>query len=314
MIYNVSSQCLNVRRQGNWFELCGDCVPQPSLPHAGQDAYSPVDTMVQLSANMPAKGTGSWIIISGNGGYFSDVNDPHATFYGIANQLYKLGWRISTNCKTLVDTINVSLNQVIITGFNCGDSIIHGGKLYHTQQIGPRCWMKENLDIGVMINGGQDQVDNGIIEKYCFNNDSAMCDVYGGLYQWNEIMNYENAAGSTGICPNGMHIPTLDDWNSLIAAFGGPPAAGGAMKAEGLTHWADPNNDATNTSGFTALGSGYRHVNGIFFSYTTNACYWGSSVNALDNAAYFYLRNSDGGITQSYFGKSYGFAVRCVLD
>ena len=50
--------------------------------------------------------------------------------------------------------------------------------------------MAENLDIGTMINGSLDQTDNQVIEKYYYNNDPAMGEIYGGLYQWDELMSY----------------------------------------------------------------------------------------------------------------------------
>ncbi|MBI4646978.1 MAG: hypothetical protein HY738_10410 [Bacteroidia bacterium] len=62
-----------------------------------------------------------------------------------------------------------------------------------------------------MINStgaGQLQTNNGIAEKYCYSNNSSNCDTYGGLYEWNEMMQYAvsdaQMTGTTkGICPTG---------------------------------------------------------------------------------------------------------------
>ncbi|HSL89900.1 MAG TPA: hypothetical protein VK870_11395 [Ignavibacteriaceae bacterium] len=51
-------------------------------------------------------------------------------------------------------------------------TVTYAGKTYNTVQIGNQCWLKENLDVGNMIIGSLNQFDNGIIEKYCYNNDS----------------------------------------------------------------------------------------------------------------------------------------------
>jgi uncharacterized protein (TIGR02145 family) len=59
------------------------------------------------------------------------------------------------------------------------------------------------------------QTDNGTIEKYCFDNTETNCDVYGGLYQWNEMMQYSTAPGVKGICPTGWHLPTDAEWCTL---------------------------------------------------------------------------------------------------
>ena len=77
--------------------------------------------------------------------------------------------------------------------------------------------MKQNLNIGTRIDGSQDQTNNLVIEKYCYNNDEANCNVYGGLYQWNELMNYApssdaNPSSCPGICPTGWHFPSDAEW------------------------------------------------------------------------------------------------------
>ncbi len=74
---------------------------------------------------------------------------------------------------------------------------------------------KRNLNVGTMINGNQNQEDNGTIEKYCYDNNSSHCDTYGGLYQWNEIMQHTTTPGLQGICPPDWHIPTNEEWKQL---------------------------------------------------------------------------------------------------
>src|ERR1035438_4575700 len=69
-------------------------------------------------------------------------------------------------------------------------TVTYAGKTYNTVHIGSQCWLKENLDVGTRINGSNDQKNNGIIEKYCYNDDTANCTKYGGLYQWDEVMQY----------------------------------------------------------------------------------------------------------------------------
>ncbi len=66
-----------------------------------------------------------------------------------------------------------------------------------------------------MIPGANNMTNNGIIEKYCYDNNEANCDIYGGLYQWNEMMQYVTTEGVQGIClqagiyltmGNGQHL------------------------------------------------------------------------------------------------------------
>jgi len=88
-------------------------------------------------------------------------------------------------------------------------------RTYKTVTIGKQVWMAENLDIGTQIDGSVESSDNGIIEKYYFNNDPEIGSVYGGLYQWEELMAYTFEEGSQGVCPSGWHIPSNDEWKEL---------------------------------------------------------------------------------------------------
>jgi hypothetical protein len=65
-------------------------------------------------------------------------------------------------------------------------TVTYAGKTYNTVQIGNQCWLKENLDAGIMIQVNQEQTNNGTIEKYCYDNNPNNCAAYGGLYQWAE--------------------------------------------------------------------------------------------------------------------------------
>ncbi len=68
--------------------------------------------------------------------------------------------------------------------------------------------------------------NDGVIEKYCYDDNPANCDEYGGLYNWNEMMMYE--PGGKGICPDGWHIPSDYEWENLCAYMSG--RKGGALK------------------------------------------------------------------------------------
>jgi uncharacterized protein (TIGR02145 family) len=92
-------------------------------------------------------------------------------------------------------------------------TVDYEGQLYNTVQIFSQCWIKENLNVGLRITGGM--TDNGIIEKYCYDNDPDNCAEFGGLYQWDEMMQYSFQEGGQGICPPGWHIPTDPEWKVL---------------------------------------------------------------------------------------------------
>lgn len=199
---------------------------------------------------------------------------------------------------------------------SCGESFIdqRDGQEYSTVLIGTQCWMAENLNIGTMISGNQNQTNNQIFEKYCYDNLPGNCSVYGGLYQWNEMMQYTTLEGAQGICPpnGGWHIPTDDEWATLVDFLGGGPAAGGKMKEAGTIHWNPPNTGATNSSGFTALPAGSRYINSIFYELGTNAYFWSSTEYNTVNAWRQILSSQDGGINNHNDSKVSGFSVRCL--
>ena len=161
------------------------------------------------------------------------------------------------NGQVTVSTVTISSDTLLIVdSLSCG-IIKYEGQEYHTTKIGSQCWMRENLNVGKWIDMSQEQKpgDNGIIEKYCFGNDFTQCDFWGGLYQWNELMAYSQKAGAQGICPDGWHIPSSQDYKSLIRFLGGNDEAGGKLKS--TLQWQRPNVGATNSSGFSAYPSGY---------------------------------------------------------
>jgi uncharacterized protein (TIGR02145 family) len=146
----------------------------------------------------------------------------------------------------------------ITTSFACGTSPIADidGNVYNTVLIGTQCWMKENLKVGTMINGGQKQTNNGIIEKYCYNNNTANCDIYGGLYQWDEMMGYSATPGVQGICPPDWHIPTDDEWKILEGTVDSQYGVGHSIwNNDGLRGF-DAGKNLKSTSGWSSGGNG----------------------------------------------------------
>jgi uncharacterized protein (TIGR02145 family) len=141
-----------------------------------------------------------------------------------------------------------------------------------------------------------------------YDNDSANGAIYGKLYNWYAVND------SRGLAPTGYHIPTDTEWTTLTTCLGGESVAGGKMKETGTTHWASPNQDATNISGFTGLPGGYRYNDGTFYDIGGNGIWWGSTQVGT---AYAWVRNLD--YNYGYAGrygtnKENGFSVRCLRD
>lgn len=193
------------------------------------------------------------------------------------------------------------------SGTTCPSTIEYGGKIYNTILISEQCWLKENLDVGVRINGSQDASDNGTIEKYCYNDSIENCNIFGGLYQWNEGMQYTTIPGTKGICPAGWHIPTQAEFQILRDAVGGDA---NALKAIG--QGIPPDGAGTNTSGFSALLGGYRIYAGNFYDMSFNEVFWSSTEYDEIYAYYMNLYYDNNFISLNHLYKWLGFSVRCL--
>lgn len=244
--------------------------------------------------------------VSSNGGTTWDFN------YGAASGNIGEGVTTGTDLKTITWTYSGGYNENfkirIIADDLEGDQIYYAGKVYNTVTIGLQVWLKENLDLGTMLQDYQNQTNNGVIEKYCYGNDVNNCNTYGGLYQWNEAMEYVSTAGTKGICPTGWHIPTLSEFETLKSAVGNN---GNALKEIGE---GTGSGTGTNTSGFSALLAGLRNYAG-FSQYFGNYTYFWVSLEREDGYVYsFSLYYEHSFITSAYYNKNYGFSVRCIKD
>ncbi len=149
---------------------------------------------------------------------------------------------------------------------------------------------------------------------YCwYNNDaSAFRTSYGALYNW-------YAANTGKLCPVGWHVPSADEYTTLVNYLGGTTVAGGKLKEAGLAHWISPNIGATNGSGFTALPGGGRYniysEGGAFSDLGYYGYLWTSSESTNNSNAYSfdmtYLLDEAG---RDEYSKRDGGSVRCIQD
>jgi uncharacterized protein (TIGR02145 family) len=204
-------------------------------------------------------------------------------------------------------------------------TVEYAGKVYHTIQIFSQCWLKENLNVGTMVESTMQQSNNGTVEKYCFNNDLNICSSDGGLYQWNEMMQYSTQQGARGICPPGWHLPADEEWKVLQ---GGVDSQHGIGDPEWDSYWAWRGYDAgtnlkttsgwygsgngTDLFGFSGLPGGFRDSNGSFYNYDIG--YWWSSTEDDNKAVSRCLSYGSAQVGFYNFVKGIGFNVRCLRD
>jgi uncharacterized protein (TIGR02145 family) len=190
------------------------------------------------------------------------------------------------------------------------------GNTYKTKKIGSQLWMTENLrstklNDGTEIPLTQDPVQwsNLTAPGFCwYNNDpETYRDSYGALYNGFTV--------STGkLCPDGWHIPEKREWVELRDFLADSLQAGGKLKETGTTHWLPPNKGADNSSGFTALGAGFRYFEGSFSSILAFSSIWSATEAFGNNQWYIGLYYGDSSFSIDHRNPKHGFSVRCVQD
>jgi len=206
-------------------------------------------------------------------------------------------------------------------------TVEYGGQVYKTIQIFSQCWMKENMNVGKMILHDSLMSNNGIIEKYCYEDREDSCLKYGGLYYWDEMMQYSFQQGAQGICPPSWHVPTDEDWKVLEGAadseYGiGSPECDMEWESRGLdagtnlrssTGWSGGNN-GSNLYGFAALAAGSYLSYWLFDKVGQYSHLWTSTKDDPEYAKYRYLDYTDPGIYRRHSGLDYEISVRCVRN
>ena len=189
------------------------------------------------------------------------------------------------------------------------------GNVYNTIAIGTQIWFKENLRTKKYRSGAlipvKTNTDTSTIvgQMYYYNNDSLTnYSVYGALYNWKATQN------SDSLCPVGWHVPTDAEWTTLTTYLGGESVAGGKMKSVGTAYWNNPNTDATNESGFSALPGGWRNNEGSYVSMRVNAVFWSATEDYSSLAWFRGLFYDNGNVGRVSFNKSFGFSVRCLKN
>ncbi len=189
--------------------------------------------------------------------------------------------------------------------------------------ISNQVWSSKNLDVTTYRDGSTipqvtdpTQWANLTTGAWCYaNNDSNNNQTYGKLYNWFAIND------PRGIAPAGYHVPTEADFVNLIANTGGSSQSGWALKEMGSTHWFNNYGEgSTNSSGFTAVGSGLRLSDGNFIQFNRLAIYHLSDSFTDSNGNYLphyrVIRADDGEVFMDWIGLDprNGFSVRLVKD
>jgi uncharacterized protein (TIGR02145 family) len=215
------------------------------------------------------------------------------------------------------------------------------GNAFNSVIIGSQEWMSKNLSVAIYSDGTPiPQVTDPNVwfslttGAWCwYNNDSVTyAATYGRLYNWYAVVGIYDAASQANpalrkqLAPTDWHVASDTEWSTMInfldpAADGGnnPNMAGGMMKTtgtiqEGTGLWNEPNEMASNVSGFSGAPGGYRDFNGDYYYIGYYGLWWSSSEFDTLNASYRFLYYYDGIANWFSNNKQDGFSVRCLRD
>jgi uncharacterized protein (TIGR02145 family) len=211
---------------------------------------------------------------------------------------------------SLVLNINVP-NSSSMTDIN--------GNVYSAINIGTQTWTQKNLNVSRYRNGdiipqviNATQWANLTTGAWCwYNNDSLNYSKYGKLYNWYAVND------SRGLAPDGWSVPTYSQLTTLSTFLGGTSVAGGKLKESTFNYWNSPNTGATNSSGFSALGSGLINYFGNFEGLIKiDAGFW-SNVEPTLNSTYgigMTLKYNSASVVFAGYGKGTGYSIRLIKN
>ena len=159
--------------------------------------------------------------------------------------------------------------------------------------------MAENLDFGFTIYDFVPQTDNCIAERYL-----SPVTRHASRYQWDELMQYQTAEVSQGLCPPGWHVPSSTEWNELLSFYESPGMAGWPMM------------DTLLINGFHSFQDGFLYLNNTW-AFTTGmyagSMYWTSTLTG-SRAVARGLNENNPSASRYEAARANAFAVRCLRD
>ena len=187
-------------------------------------------------------------------------------------------------------------------------------RTYRTVKIGKQTWMAENLNLEMK-------------GAYCYDYDSRKCDEYGRFYDWPTAVgrvdcNYKDTCGVApvvqGVCPDGWHLPSLEEWDALFEFVGGDFVAGAKLRS--INGWSYSKVDGSDTYGFRALPGGHRRgsiaweldVDAYTFTDMSGAIFWVSSE--ISKTGGWLVIVYEEKIARATGGKDQWLTVRCIMN
>jgi len=257
------------------------CSPHPSIADAGEDQIE--IEKCKLRATHPEHGKGRWKILEGEKGKLFNKDTNFTTFYGKPGETYVLQWTVSTKCGVSSDELVINFSSYCPTEF----TDFRDGHKYKSIRLVGQCWMSENLNYR-----------SDFIESHCYDGYEDYCSQFGALYTWYSLMQGKSQENAQGVCPEGWHLPSDNDWQQLVDSSG---YTGIELQVDG-------------GSGFDVVMGGARYTNGKFLNRREYAYFWTSTNKDESTAWNRYFPNKSNTIDRFPADKNHSFSVRCIKD
>ena len=223
------------------------------------------------------------------------------------------------------------------------DGLIEGavtdidGNTYNAVQLGDQVWMASNLRCTKYADGtGLTYGLTVTSDAPCYyppNDNIDIVDTCGYLYNWKAVMrgsstSYLKPSGVQGICPDGWHVPSVEEWRTLLDYLGTNAnyitgensrnvakslAANELWTVDSINAYTVGNDlSANNATLFTAYPAG--SYNGNYVRYGTRADFWTCSEHSATAADIASLSHNSPIVSINNGEKTYGRSVRCVKD
>ena len=221
------------------------------------------------------------------------VWDADTLRYAKKDELY-----LNKGCVSYLDNTSYTFSNGLVYFCNksewAGGFLIddRDGTIYRGVQIGGQVWMAENLNYE--IEGSS-----------CYKYDADSCTMYGRFYD-------QDLAKIA--CPYGWHLPSVNEWETLMNAAGGYKIAGRELKSKtGWNNYYDMDGNGLNSLGFAVLPAGFTY--GDKFTYSgDSAAFWTSAPVSVHMTSYMALGNSSDSTIIAKKGPAALLSVRCIKD
>lgn len=194
--------------------------------------------------------------------------------------------------------------------------------VYRVVSIGDQIWMAENLNYKTATG------------SYCNPYIADFCDTYGRLYTWTTAIDRSTdecgpghvcdlgSGNVQGICPDGWHIPTQDEWKTLVInvdeSLGGVwnEANVAAKYLKTTTDWKIFSEiENKDTFDFSALPAGLANSSGDYGFVHHYADFWSASQSDDDSEVFVMeLSYTTDRVMVTSSNKNQRYSIRCIRD